>query len=79
MYAHVDQRQEVTCMSNSLPTLFRNASRYRRQLVLTANGVSVTETLSDPALTQTIRKHAQEVSGFVRDVMPAMMGGMMGS
>lgn len=79
MYSHVEQKAVVTCMSNSLPTLFRNAGGYRRELVLTSKGVSVTETSSDPALTNAIRKHAQEVSGFVRDGMPAMMGGMMGS
>ena len=28
-----------------------------------------------PHLTQAIRQHASEVSGFVRDGMPAMMGG----
>ena len=78
MYNHVEQRAEVTCMSDSLPTLFRNASGYRRQLALTPNGVSVTETSSDPALTRAIRKHAQEVSGFVRDGMPAMMRGTIG-
>ncbi len=32
----------------------------------------------DPAITRAIRAHADEVSGFVRDGMPAMMGGMMG-
>ena len=79
MYSHVNQKAEVTCMSNSLPTLFRNAEGYRRQLTLTTNGVSVTETSSDPVLTAAIRKHAQEVSGFVRDGMPAMMRGMMGT
>lgn len=78
MYTHVNQGAEVTCMSNSLPTLFRNAKRYQRQLTLTSNGVSVTETSSDPAMTTAIRRHAQEVSGFVRDGMPAMMRGMMG-
>ena len=45
---------------------------------MTAKGVQVTETSSDPELTQAIRAHAQEVSGFVRDGMPAMMQGMMG-
>lgn len=75
MYNHVEQGAQVTCMSDSLPTLFRSASRYRRQMVLTPKGVSVTETSIDPALTGAIRKHAQEVSGFVRDGMPAMMGG----
>lgn len=78
MYSHLEQRAEVTCMSNSLPTLFRNASSYKRQLVLTSKGVSATETSTDPALTAAIRRHAQEVSGFVRDGMPAMMRGMMG-
>jgi hypothetical protein len=78
MYSHLDQRAEVTCMSGSLPTLFRNANGYHRQLTLTAKGVTVTETSGDPALTQAIRSHAQEVSGFVRDGMPAMMRGMMG-
>src|SRR5437879_6289245 len=48
MYQHVGQAQEVTCMSSSLPTLFRNAGGYHRQLTVTATGVSVTETSSDP-------------------------------
>jgi len=78
MYGHVNHGAEVTCMSNSLPTLFRNPSGYRRQLTLTAKGVTVTETSTDPRLTSAIRQHAQEVSGFVRDGMPAMMRGMMG-
>lgn len=78
MYGHVNQRAEVICMSDSLPTLFRNASGYQRQLALTSNGVTVSETSIDPAVTSAIRTHAQEVSGFVRDGMPAMMRGMMG-
>ena len=79
MYSHLNQDSEVTCMSQSLPTLFSHAKDYRRQLTLTAKGVQVTETSSDPALTKVIREHAQEVSGFVRDGMPAMMRGMMSS
>ena len=78
MYSHLTQRAEVTCMSDSLPTLFRNPTGYRRQLTLTAKGVTVIETSNDPVLTGAIRGHAQEVSGFVRDGMPAMMRGMMG-
>jgi hypothetical protein len=78
MYQDLDRGQEVTCMSSSLPTLFRNARGYRRELSLTAKGVSATETSSDPHLTQLIRDHSNEVSGFVRDGMPAMMQGMMG-
>ncbi len=79
MYTHLNQRAEVTCMSSSLPTLFRNSTGYRREVTLTAKGVVVTETSSDPGLAKAIREHAQEVSGFVRDGMPAMMRGMMGS
>src|SRR5437879_9999077 len=41
MYQHVGQGQEVTCMSSSLPTLFRNSGGYRRQLTVTARGVTV--------------------------------------
>jgi hypothetical protein len=78
MYTHLNQKAEVTCMSSSLPTLFRNSAGYRRDLTLTAKGVVVTETSSDPKLTNAIRAHAQEVSGFVRHGMPAMMQGMMG-
>ncbi|OLD50504.1 MAG: hypothetical protein AUI42_02885, partial [Actinobacteria bacterium 13_1_40CM_2_65_8] len=50
MYAHLNQHAEVTCMSSSLPTLFRNSSDYRRELTLTAKGVVVIETSSDPRL-----------------------------
>jgi hypothetical protein len=78
MYSHVDQGSEVMCMSQSLPTLFRNAAGYRRQLTLTPTGVIAEETSDDPALTDAIRAHAREVSGFVHDGMPAMMRGMMG-
>jgi hypothetical protein len=78
MYSHVDRGAEVMCMSSSLPTLFRNAGGYRRQLTLTPRGVIAEETSDDPALTDAIRAHAREVSGFVRDGMPAMMQGMMG-
>jgi len=78
MYAHVDQGSEVMCMSQSLPTLFRNNGGYRRQLTLTPTGVIAEETSDDPDLTEAIRAHAREVTGFVRDGMPAMMQGMMG-
>ena len=78
MYGHLAHGQEVTCMSNSLPTLFRHANGYRRQLTLTAKGVSVSETSDNPSLTTAIRNHAREITGFVKDGMPAMMRGMMG-
>ena len=79
MYDHLERGAEVRCMSKTLPTLFRHADGYRRRLMTTPKGVVVTETSSDPRLARIIREHAQEVTGFVREGMPAMMGGMMGS
>ncbi|HEV7581855.1 MAG TPA: hypothetical protein VGO77_15840 [Mycobacterium sp.] len=79
MYSHVDHGAEIMCMSGSLPTLFSRANGYRRQLTIIPTGVIAEETADDPALTQAIRAHAQEVTGFVRDGMPPMMRGMMGS
>lgn len=78
MYSHLTAGTEVMCMSQSLPILFRHAGGYRRQLSFTATGVVAEETSDDPALADTIRAHAREVSGFVRDGMPAMMRPMMG-
>lgn len=78
MYSHVGEGAEVMCMSQSLPTLFRRAADYQRQLTLTAKGVVAQETAGDPDVTQAIRAHAREVSGFVSEGMPAMMRGMMG-
>jgi hypothetical protein len=78
MYSHLGEGADVMCMSQSLPTLFRNAGGYRRQLTFTPTGVIAEEIADDPAITQAIRDHAREVTGFVRDRMPAMMQQMMG-
>lgn len=77
MYAHVASGQEVRCMSPNLPLMFRKASAYQRRLQLTPKGVSVTEISSDPRLVPTIRAHADEITSFVNDGMPAMMREMM--
>jgi len=77
MYSHLDQGVEVSCMSQSLPSLFRQAGGYRRQLTLTPTGVIDEETADDPALTEIIRAHAREVTEFVQQGMPAMMQHMM--
>ncbi|GAB7145427.1 hypothetical protein [Mycobacterium riyadhense] len=47
-------------------------------MTLTPTGVIAEETSDDPALTDAIRAHAREVTGFVRDGIPAMMHGVMG-
>ncbi|MGH3580088.1 MAG: hypothetical protein ACRDUB_00760 [Mycobacterium sp.] len=77
MYTRLDQGAEVRCMSASLPTLFRRAPDYQRHLTFTATGVVAEETARDPDLTDAIRAHAREVTGFVTDGMPAMMTAMM--
>lgn len=77
MYTHVGQGSEVACMSQSLPILFRHSTDYRRHLSHTPKGVIAEETADDPTITRAIRAHAVEVSGFVRDGMPAMMNQMM--
>lgn len=77
MYQHVARGQEVRCMSDSLPTMFRHASRYRRQPSMTPHGIAVEETSDDANVLAAIRRHADEVSAFVREGMPAMMKGMM--
>jgi hypothetical protein len=78
MYSRLGQGTEVMCMSQSLPTLFRNPSGYRRQLTFTPTGVIAEETSDEPALTRAIRDHAREVTGFVDNGMPSMMKQMMG-
>lgn len=78
MFQQMNQGQEISCMSPSLPILFRNRGDYSRQLTLIATGVMVTEISSDPHLAQAIRDHADEISGFVQEGMPANMRGMMG-
>lgn len=78
MYVHLNSGIEVTCMSNSLPTLFRNFQRYSRVLTKTSKGVAVVETSDDPRIVSAIRSHAVEVTGFVDNGMPSMMNGMTG-
>lgn len=73
MYGHLDGGAEVTCASDSLPILFRNAAGYRRTLTMTATGVVAEETADDPVVIEAIRAHAREVTGFVDEGMAAMM------
>lgn len=77
MYTHLEQGAEVRCMSASLPTLFGRAGDYQRSITMTPTGVIAEETAADPELVRAIREHAGEVSGFVRDGMPAMMNQMV--
>lgn len=78
MYARIDQdRPFAYPMSRTVPVMFRNTSRYRRQLEITPKGVAITETASDTDMIELIKAHAREISGFVTEGMPAMMRDMM--
>jgi hypothetical protein len=78
MYQRLDQKRAFSYpMSSSVPEMFERSTNYRRTFGATAKGIAVTETADDPAMVAIIRAHAREISGFVRDGMPAMMRGMM--
>ncbi|WGR94924.1 hypothetical protein MTX20_12690 [Bradyrhizobium sp. ISRA435] len=78
MYTRIDQdRPFAYPMSRTVPVLFQNTGRYRRQLEVTPKGVAITETASDPDMVELIKAHAREITGFVDEGMPAMMRNMM--
>jgi hypothetical protein len=64
-------------MSPSVPVMFENSTLYQRNLTALPDGIDVTETSTDPAMIKIIQSHAREITGFVREGMPAMMRGMM--
>ncbi|MDE2573637.1 MAG: hypothetical protein KGM44_14070 [bacterium] len=79
MYQRLDQNRPFPYpMSRSVPAMFANSSRYKRKLQMLPRGVAITETSDDSQMVAVIRAHAREISGFVREGMPAMMHGMMG-
>ena len=78
MYQRLDQNRAFPYpMSRSVPAMFAHSTAYRRKLEATPKGIAVTETSDDPTMVAVIRAHAREISGFVREGMPAMMRGMM--
>jgi hypothetical protein len=78
MYRRIDQdRPFAYPMSRTVPALFQNIGRYRRELQLTPRGVVVTETAEDADMVRLVHAHAREITGFVDEGMPAMMRGMM--
>ncbi|WP_192826806.1 MULTISPECIES: hypothetical protein [Acidiphilium] len=65
-------------MSNSVPAMFANSTKYKRSYKLLPTGIQVTETSDDPEMVKVIYAHARELDRFAKDGMPAMMRGMMG-
>lgn len=64
-------------MSNSVPAMFANSTKYERSYKLLPTGIQVTETSDDPEMVKVIYAHARELDRFAKDGMPAMMRGMM--
>ncbi len=78
MYARLAQDNPFPYpMSNSVPQMFANSTKYQRRLDILTDGVAVTETSSDPEMVAVIKAHAQELNRFAKDGMPAMMRGGM--
>ncbi|MDA3877667.1 MAG: hypothetical protein PF483_11335 [Halothiobacillus sp.] len=78
MYARLDKNQPFPYpVSKSVPKMFANPTGYQRKLEVLPNGIAITETSADHEMVAVIRAHAQELNGFVKEGMPAMMREMM--
>jgi hypothetical protein len=72
-----DNRPFPYPMSNSVPAMFANSTKYQRSYKLLPTGIQVTELSDDPDMVKVIYAHARELDRFAKDGMPAMMRGMM--
>jgi len=79
MYDRIATRRSIPMigMSSTLPTMTQAKDQYERQLRMTSKGIEVIETSDDPEIVALIREHAQEVTQFAEEGMPAMMNGRM--
>lgn len=79
MYDRIAARQSIPMMgmSSTLPTMAQSEDQYERQLRMTSKGIEVTETSDNPEMVAVIREHAQEVTQFAEQGVPAMMNGRM--
>jgi hypothetical protein len=80
MYRRIANRKGIPMimMSSTLPAMAQNPNRYQRQFQITSKGILVTEISNDPEMISIIREHAREVTRFVNQGMPAMMGSRIG-
>ena len=78
MYERLDQNRPFPYpMSNSVPEMFANPTRYQRKFEILPDGIAVTETSPDSQMVAVIRAHAEELNRFAKEGMPAMMREMM--
>lgn len=79
MYQRLDENRPFPYpASPSVGAMFAHSRAYTRKLEALPNGVAVIETSNDSEMVRVIRAHAREITGFVKEGMPAMMRGMMG-
>ena len=69
--------REFNLFSKTIPVLFENRDKIRTAAVVTAQGTTVTQTSTDPAVVAALQAHAVEVSELARDGMVAMRRGAM--
>lgn len=79
MYDRINKMQSIPMigMSATLSTMVQAADQYQRQFRTTDKGIEITETSNNPEIVAVIRDHAQEVTQFAEQGMPAMMNGRM--
>jgi hypothetical protein len=63
--------------SAALHAIFEHYDKIRTTVEITATGVIVTQTSSDPRAVAALQQHASEVTDFVKDGMAAMRAAMM--
>ena len=63
--------------SEALRSIYRNYQKIQTSFELTATGIVVVQTSSDPESVAALQQHASEVTEFVKDGMAAMHAAMM--
>lgn len=67
-----DDRPFPYPMSNSVPALFANSTKYRRTCKLMPTYIQVPETSDDPEMAKVIYAHAHELDRFAKEGMLAI-------
>jgi hypothetical protein len=73
MYARLKEGRPINARDPLFAALFRNADKIDVRIEKTAKGLRVSETSTDDAVVNLIRRHAQVVSLFIANGMPEMM------
>ena len=72
MKGRLEKNQPIHVCDPLFAALFANASKIRMEITKTPRGVTVRETSDDPDVVRLVQAHADVVSKFVQEGMPAM-------